>query len=68
MEKDWVKVYSSPQQHIINIIKAFLESSGINFIEINKNPSSYPLVGDIELYVQKKDAFNANYIINRNEF
>ena len=67
MEKDWIKIYSSPQIHKIEIVKGVLGDNNIKSVSINKHDSSYRSFGEIELYVNKEDALKALQIINKNE-
>ena len=67
MEKDWIKIYSSPQVHQIEIVKGVLEDNNIKSVDINKHDSSYRTFGEIELYVNRQDALKALQIINKNE-
>ncbi len=65
MEKDWVNIYNSAQVNNIEIVKGVLAENGIQAIDINKKDSSY-LFGEIELYVNRKDALRAIHIIEKN--
>ena len=65
MEKNWVLIYSSDKINDIETVKSFLAENNINAVDINKKDSAY-LFGEIELYVNQKDAFTAKQIINKN--
>lgn len=67
MEKDWVKVFSSPDVHVIEILKAILKEENIEAISINKRDSSYPTFGEIELYVSNSVVLQAKRIINKSQ-
>jgi len=66
MEKDWTKVFSTPQLHLIEIYHGILSENSIESVIINKQDSAY-LFGEIELYVRTEDAFEAIQTIKRNE-
>jgi len=66
-EPDFVMVYSNPLPHKINIVKAVLEDNQIKSYEVNKKDSSYIFIGDIDLYVNEKDAVLARFLIKTNE-
>lgn len=68
MEKDWVKVYYTSQQHKAEIVKAVLEDHEIVVSEINKMDSVQSFIphGEIELYVNKESVVKATHIISTN--
>ena len=66
-EPDFVMVYSTPLAHKINIVKSVLEDNQIHSYEINKKDSSYTFMGNIDLYVNEKDAVLAKFLIKTNE-
>jgi type III secretory pathway lipoprotein EscJ len=64
MEENWQKVYSSEQEHKVQIVQAVLEDQGIRSIAVNKKDRAY-LFGAIELYVQPEHVIRALQIINK---
>ncbi|MDT8309137.1 MAG: DUF2007 domain-containing protein [Bacteroidales bacterium] len=58
MTKNWVKIYSSTNEHQVIILKEMLMHENIISYSINKKDSSY-LFGDIELYVESDDVLRA---------
>ena len=64
MNKEWVKVYSSDQLHLAELIKSVLIENDINAINFNKKSTPY-LFGEIEIFVQKEDVVRAKYIISK---
>ncbi len=58
MTKNWVKIYSSTNEHQVIILKEMLMHENITSYSINKKDSSY-LFGDIELYVESDDVLRA---------
>ncbi len=66
MPDDWIRVYSSNKDHIIEILKQVLSDDGIKAMTIDKRDSVY-LFGDIELYVKKDDVMKAKILINKFE-
>ena len=63
---DWVRVYTSNKSHHIQIVKAVLKENGIDSFEVDKRDSFYVTIGDIELYVDVKDAPLSKIIIEQN--
>lgn len=61
---NWVLIYTSPTVHIIEMVKANLTLHHIDSTTINKMDSSYPHVGDIELYVDRDKVMEAKQIIS----
>ncbi len=66
MPDDWIRVYSSNKDHIIEILKEVLSDEGIKAMSIDKRDSAY-LFGDIELYVKKDDVMKAKILIDKFE-
>jgi hypothetical protein len=67
MENDnWVKVFSSTQEYLVNIARDVLEDEGVDAVILNNKDSSY-LFGECELYVKKEDALIALNLINKIE-
>lgn len=58
MEKDWVKVFESPEELKIEIARQLLEENEIDSVVINKRDRSYN-IGDIELYVHRDNVIRA---------
>ncbi len=63
-EKNWTNVYSSSDPFKIEIVKGMLEDEGIHSFVINKKDSAY-LFGEVELYVEVENAFQANQLIKK---
>lgn len=68
MEKNWVKVYSSPLLFKVSVIKGMLEEHEIDAIEINKQDTAYTTFGEIELYVKQDQVIRALYLIEKMNF
>jgi hypothetical protein len=58
----WVKIYSSNQEHQIQILKQFLEQNDVAAFIVNKQDRNY-LFGDIELHVKPDDVVTAKYLL-----
>ena len=67
MDEHWEVVYSSPKLYQAEIMKAVLEEENIPCVIVNKQDSSYIVIGEIELYVQSEDILKAKQIINRSQ-
>jgi hypothetical protein len=62
MDAGWTKIYSSPDNYKIEILKGLLNEIGIEAVSINKKDSAY-LFGEIELYVPANHSLRARQII-----
>lgn len=65
MNAEWVAVYTSRQQHEVEIIKSILEDHDIQSVTIDKRDSIYVTVGEIEVFVKEQDAILAKIIIDQ---
>ena len=65
MEKDWEKIFSSPLQLKVQMMKSLLAQSEIESIIINRQDSFYKSLGEIELYVKRENILKAIQIINK---
>ena len=63
---NWVKVFSSSKEYLVEITKGVLEEEGIECVIINKIDSAY-LFGESELFVKNEDALIALQIISKIE-
>ena len=59
MNKDWVLAYSSISEADVYLIKQMLENNNIESVILNKQDSVYKNLGEIELYVLRKDVVRA---------
>lgn len=53
-DKDWALVYSHTSLQA-EIVKQMLNSFGIDAVVLDKQDSSYPIIGDAEVYVNKEN-------------
>ena len=63
---NWVKVFSSSKNYLVEITKGVLEEEGIESVIINQIDSAY-LFGESDLFVKKEDALIALQIISKIE-
>lgn len=61
---DWKKVYSSPNEIRIQMIKTLLQDRGIRVMVINKKDTAYNNFGDLEIYVKATTVLRVLKIIN----
>lgn len=61
----WELVYSSPERYRVEILKGILEVENIPSVIINKQDSAYVVIGEIELYVTRENAFQASQLITQ---
>ncbi|NWJ49729.1 MAG: DUF2007 domain-containing protein [Bacteroidetes bacterium] len=64
--ENWVKVFSSNQEYLVEITKSILQDEDIDAVIINKKDSAY-LFGECELYVEKENALVALNLISKIE-
>ena len=66
-EGDWVVAYTTDAEYEAEMLKANIESAGINVRILGQKDQSFPVVGDlsvIKILVPRKDANDAVEIIN----
>jgi len=61
----WQKVFSTRVYQEAAIIKGMLEENQIPVQLLNKQDSSYPMFGDIQLFVPGQYALTAQELINK---
>lgn len=67
MEDNWVKVFSSAQAYVVEIIKGLLESENIHSQTLSKADSMHThLYGEHELYVARENVMRAKRLIEKN--
>ena len=65
MEKGWERIYSTDKPHLVSIVREILDENDIESVEVNKKDSVYGF-GDIEIFVNEKDAVGARVLIQEN--
>lgn len=70
MSKNWVKVFSSEQAYLVEIIKGLLEEEKIKAITLNKTDSMHTHLnlGEVEPLVQPDDVMKAKLLISKAAF
>ncbi len=63
MNSDWVKIYAAGKIYDVELVKGLLEQNGIKSEVLNQKDRAF-LTGDVELYVETKDAEKAKKIIS----
>ena len=67
MQKGWQQIYFSDKMHLIEIVKAVLADDNIETFEVNKNDSTYIMMGGVELYVKDLDVMRSKYLIEQHD-
>jgi intein/homing endonuclease len=62
MEKEWVRIYETASEALIEMSRQLLEESGIDSVAINKKDSFYNF-GEIELYVHRDNVIRAKQVL-----
>jgi benzoyl-CoA reductase/2-hydroxyglutaryl-CoA dehydratase subunit BcrC/BadD/HgdB len=65
MEKNWVKIYTSPNFYRAEIIKQMLNENDVDAVLINKKDSSYNAFGVVEVWVHEENFSTAIELINQ---
>ena len=65
MEKNWINIFSSANPIEVEIVKQMLDENNITAVTLNKQDSSYNLLGTIDLYVKEKNKSIALQLINK---
>ena len=60
----WKRVYRTKDRIRAEIVKDVLEDKGITAVMINKQDSSYVVLGEFEIHVQQDEIMEALKIIN----
>ena len=63
MEKGWIKIFTTSDAVQAQIVKDLLQNHGISSVIINKKDSSYVVIGDVEVYVQRDNAMKAIHLV-----
>lgn len=66
-EKKWVLVFSTSVHHQAEIVMQMLESNGIEAVVMNKQDSSYPMLGEAEVFVVEEHEKKAIQLIEEIE-
>jgi hypothetical protein len=53
MEKDWICVFHTEQSFQAEIAKEILENEEINCVVINEHDSTFPSIGELEVWVHQ---------------
>jgi len=67
-EEKMVKIYSTTQPLQANLAETVLKNNGIHAHRINKQDSSFSVIGSIEIYTTESEADKARTILSENEF
>ena len=53
MEKDWVCVFRTEQNYTAEIAREVLENEGIDCVVMNEHDSTFPSLGEVEIWVHQ---------------
>lgn len=59
MEKDWVCVFSTEQNYTAEIAREVLENDEIDCVVMNDHDSTFPSIGQVEIWVHKDNELTA---------
>ena len=63
MEKDWVCIFRTEQSFQAEIAREILENEEINCVVLNEHDSTFPSIGDVEIWVHKDFQVNATELL-----
>lgn len=63
----WVLVFSTAAPYQAEIVKQMLENNGLEAIVMNKQDSSYPMLGEADVLVSKENETKARKLIDEFE-
>ncbi|MDZ4845899.1 MAG: DUF2007 domain-containing protein [Chitinophagales bacterium] len=63
MEKDWIKVFTTPDVIKADLVKDLLDNNDIPAVVLNKKETLTALIGEAEVYVEREDAVKAINLI-----
>lgn len=63
MEKDWVKIYATADEHHAEQLIIFLGEHNIKAVYMDKEDSSFNTFGDNEVYVHESKAAKAAELV-----
>ena len=65
MDEQWEVIFSSTALYRVEMLKSLLQEENIPAVMINKQDSSYIVIGEIELYIKREDVLKGKQIVNR---
>jgi len=65
MDEQWEMIFSSAALYRAEMLKSLLLEEGIPAVVINKQDSSYIVIGEVEVYSKREDVLKAKLIVNR---
>jgi len=68
LDEKMVKIYSTTQPLQANLAETVLKNNGIHAHRINKQDSSFSVIGSIEIYTAAAEAEQATHILDENGF
>lgn len=63
MEKDWKCVFRTTQGYQAEIAREILENEEINCVILNEHDSTFPSVGEVEVWVHQDFVEKANELL-----
>jgi hypothetical protein len=63
MEKDWKQVFLAGEMYQANLAIGLLEEAGIQAVILNQHDSSYPMIGEVEVFVHQDNEARAFEIL-----
>jgi len=63
MEKDWVCVYHTDQSYQAEIAKEILENEGLECVIMNEHDSTFPSIGEVEVWIHQNFQIKAKELL-----
>ena len=63
MEKDWVCVYHTDQSYQAEMAKEILENEGLECVIMNEHDSTFPSIGEVEVWIHQNFQIKAKELL-----
>lgn len=67
MEKNWIRIFTSPNYYRSEMIRQALAGHDIHSVVLSRQDSSYQNFGEVEVYVHQRDFSDALEVIIQNQ-
>ncbi len=65
MDDNWEIVYNTSEQYLAEMAQQMLRDNGIEAVVMDKKDSAYPMIGHIEVMVEKENLSAAEKLIKK---
>ncbi len=65
MDKNWAELHRTQNLPHAHLIKSYLEENGVKAVILNQQDSSYLMLGDIIIFVEKEVLVKAKWLLDK---